>query len=83
MAKFPKYRDHEVIELNLREEVLRFACCDCGSVHKFLFGVKNRNNIQVRFVELKRVTAQLRRHDYGYLQQGKNAKYKMVKVKDG
>jgi hypothetical protein len=66
MSKYSKIKDYEPTYFDWRDTTLRFACCDCGLVHDWVF----RPNGAKSFVLLRRMnrsTAQLRRHGYGNL----------------
>ena len=92
MTKYEKMEDYEVTYFNTNKGLLRMACCDCGLVHTIgilMKGNKHENlagaklkkyEVGMVFVKEPKSTAQLRRHDYGYLQNpGKRDKYKLIK----
>lgn len=81
MSKYPKLNDGEGFTFDPTETYLRFACCDCGLVHEFAFDVKGKKELLMAMQRQKRATAQLRRHNYGFLQRPlKKGRYKLVKV---
>lgn len=71
MTKYPKMEDGTQFSLDMRNELWRFACCDCGLVHSMAFSVdeRDRGRLIMTIVREPRATAQLRRHAFGYLQQ--------------
>lgn len=81
MIKYPKLKDYAATTVDVqREELLELACCDCGLVHFIKLGIVEDGKVMIAFKSNKRATAQLRRHSYGDLQQGKSKTYKMVAV---
>jgi len=36
---FPEIGEGEAVEFNWRRRYLRFACCDCGLVHRIRFAI--------------------------------------------
>lgn len=92
MTKYPKLEDNEGIRINSNKDTLKIACCSCGMVHSHIFAIQGnkheklidvplrKHEIAVIFVGEPRATAQLRRHNYGYLQKPtKRDKYKLVR----
>lgn len=79
MTKYTKLANDEGYIIDSNEERLRLACCDCGMVHTYVFIMKGNKHEKLAGVSLKknevipiirsepRATAQLRRHEYGYL----------------
>ena len=76
MSKYDKIEDDMGFLVNTEKETLKLACCDCGMVHYVGITVKDDKNIMIGFKRDRRATAQLRRHGYGYLQQGRKG-YKL------
>lgn len=66
MTKYPKLKDGEGIEIE-NEQILKFACCDCGLVHDIGVAIEDNGKIGLAFKRNKRATGQLRRHHFGYL----------------
>lgn len=80
--KYKRRVDYEEFFVNYKEqEILRFACCDCGLVHSFAFHMYRGGKLGIATRREGRATAQLRRHKYGCLQQGSNGKYKLESIK--
>ena len=79
-GKYHKLNDGESFHLDLDNDNLRFACCDCGKVHKFTFKHIKNNIWDIAIFSFERATAQLRRHCYGDLQ-NPYGDYKLVKQK--
>jgi len=78
--QYPKVDDGEITEIRWRVQSLRFACCDCGLVHKFEFNVSGPGEIlEVTLYRKDRSTAALRRQKFGNLQTGKVKKWKMTR----
>jgi len=69
-TKFRKLKDFEEITIHYPDTLFHEACCDCGLVHYWAFHVYRGRTLGIAFKKDKRATAQLRRHKYGYLQQG-------------
>lgn len=80
MTKYPKFNDCEGVLLDPDEEYFRFACCDCGLVHTMAVVPEGDGKIGVAFKREPRATAQLRRHEFGYLQQGRGKSYAMSRT---
>jgi len=77
-AKYRKLEDFEEITLKYKDGILAFACCDCGLVHQIAFHVYRGGVLGMAHKRHSKATAQLRRHNYGNLQQGHSKlKYKM------
>ena len=68
--KYKRLKDYEGIEVNPDKEILKFACCDCGCVHKIALAKENNGNIGIALRRDNRATAQLRRYEFGYLHKG-------------
>lgn len=69
MSKYSKLKNGEGTRVDLDDEDLHFACCDCGLVHIIQFHHIQKNIWDIVFFRHKRATGQLRRHNFGYLQQ--------------
>lgn len=75
MSCYPKLKDYEGFEIDSKDTIIRFACCDCGLIHDMKIAVIGKRGIElvqkvgVAFKRFNRGTAQLRRHRYGNLQQ--------------
>jgi hypothetical protein len=44
---YQQLRDGDALELRPKGEILRFACCDCGLVHKMAFAIEKNGNIGI------------------------------------
>ena len=82
MARYPKLKNYEGFEINPEKETIRFACCDCGLVHDMGVAiVGNRaiggQKVQLTYRRCNRGTAQLRRHNFGNLQQKSVGRWRM------
>jgi len=91
VPKYPKIGDGDPVRLSIgkygkrtenlvdveAQDVLSFACCDCGMVHQFVPIRINSKEINVHIVRQDRSTAQLRRHRFGNLHDGVG-KWKIV-----
>ena len=80
MSKYPKLADYEGFLIDPKEEVIHFACCDCALVHVMALAHEDNGKIGVAFKRESRATAQLRRHEYGGLQQRRGGRYRMVRM---
>ena len=70
-SKFERLEDGQVYEINLKEQYLKYACCDCGMVHSIQFKVSdNGETLYYRFDQEPKATGQLRRHEFGNLHKG-------------
>ena len=68
MSKYEKLEDNEAYRFD-KDDILRFACCDCGMVHDFrVAGTKKY--VYFSATQRPRNTAQLRRNRYGNLHKG-------------
>lgn len=65
-SKYPRLTDGGAVELNAKDNILHFACCDCGLVHRIAFGVDGQE-VGIAMERDNRATAQLRRHKFGDL----------------
>lgn len=85
-GKYPKLKDYEGFFVNHKKgDRIYFACCDCGMVHCMGFaeeradgGKESKGHLGVAFRSEPRRTAQLRRHRFGNLQQGRGM-YRLVR----
>ena len=77
MNKYRKLEDYEGFVIDPGNETIRFACCDCGLVHDVALAHEGEGRIGMALRRHNRATAQLRRHRYGYLQQGRIKRYSM------
>ena len=72
---YPKLKDYEGFEFDSKDQIIRFACCDCGLIHDMKIAVIGKRGfelvrrVEIAFKRFNRGTAQLRRHQYGTLQQ--------------
>lgn len=57
---FPQRKPGEPVRLNWKNQVLRFACCDCALVHNIKFAVKGER-LTLRAYRNKRLTAHFRK----------------------
>ena len=70
MTEYIKRKDYEEFLVNYKEkQILRLACCDCGLVHSFAFHMYRGGKLGIATRRENRATAQLRRHNFGNLQQ--------------
>jgi len=77
MSKYPKLEDCGGVDIDIENEVLRFACCDCGLVHTIAFAMEDDDNLGVAFKREVKATAQLRRYKFGSLHND-NQKWELV-----
>ena len=83
MTNYIKRADYEEFLLNYKEhEILRLACCDCGLAHSFAFHKYKNGKLGIAAKRESRATAQLRRHNWGSLQQGNGGRYKLGRNED-
>ena len=69
-SRYPKLKDYEGFEIDPKTTMIRLACCDCGLVHDInITVIAEGEKVDVAFKRFNRGTAQLRRHQYGKLQQ--------------
>lgn len=57
-----------------KDDILRFACCDCGMVHDFRLA-QTRKYLYFSATQKPRSTSQLRRMKYGKLHKSKGKWY--------
>ena len=68
---YGKQKDPATFIINPEKETLKLACCDCGLTHFIgITYVEGTNKVAVTYKRDRRATGQLRRHKYGFLQQG-------------
>ena len=65
MSLYKQLEDYEPTFFDWRTSIFRFACCDCGLVHDFVFK-PNGAKSYVKFRRNNRSTGQLRRYKTGY-----------------
>ena len=58
--KYKQLNDFDGIELEL-PTIHKFACCDCGLIHKFAFAIEENGNLGIAFAKDNRATSQHRR----------------------
>jgi hypothetical protein len=75
-AAYRKLKNGEPIIIDLGKTIMSDACCDCGAVHIWQFRHIKGNTWEISWVKNKRATGQLRRHNYGVLQQEGKLKIK-------
>ena len=63
MSLYQQLEDYEKTFFDWRNMALRFACCDCGLVHDFVFR-PNGAKSYVIFTRNNRSTGQVRRYKY-------------------
>lgn len=78
--KYPKLEAGEAVRLDLDKDVVRFACCDCANVHTFELRHIKGHIWDFTISPERRRTGQLRRHNFGYLQQDGRLKTKPRRV---
>ena len=64
-SKYPKLEEGGAITIDLKNENLHLACCDCGLVHIIEFHHIKDNIWDFAFFRHNRATGQLRRHNFG------------------
>lgn len=69
MKKYDTVLDGESFEINIQENILYLACCDCGLVHKIEFKQLKENIISLTFVRESKETKQLRKYTFNILKQ--------------
>jgi hypothetical protein len=66
--KYPKIIDGEGVEINIKKnELLDFACCDCGLVHTFAFAIEGNGNLGLALQRNLEETENLRLREFGEL----------------
>ena len=78
MSKYIKMIDGGSKIIDTRGEIFKVGCCDCGLVHYMGITILDDARVRLQFEQDKYSTAQLRRHNYGELQQGKG-NYKITR----
>lgn len=66
-SKYSHWDQDEIVKINPKKDILKFACCDCGLVHDFNFEVDKKNIIRMTMDRNDRSTAQYRRHNFKYV----------------
>lgn len=77
MSKYPKLKDFEGFCIDPENQILHFACCDCGLVHRIGMAIVG-SSLEIAFQRHNRATAQLRRHKFGNLQNAEKS-YRIIK----
>ena len=80
MARYPKLKNYEGFDIDPKETIIRFACCDCGLVHDMrveIVSKKRVRRVQLTYRRCNRGTAQLRRHNFGNLQTKSIGRWRM------
>ena len=76
---YKKYHDGDFQIIDTKGEILKLACCDCGLVHFIGITIVDDSLVKVQFVQDKQASVQLRRHNYGFLQQREKDGYRMIR----
>ena len=79
MGKYKASGDDDIHVIDPGEQNIKFACCDCGSVHIFTFHIKEDGKIEVSIVADDRAAAQLRRAGDLHLIAGRHKIWKMIR----
>lgn len=79
MGKYKNSGDDDIHIIDPEKQNIKFACCDCGSVHSFIFDLKEDGLIEVNIRADDRAAAQLRRVGDLNLIAGKHKKWKMIR----
>lgn len=83
-SSYRMIEDDEVIIVDLNSPYAKIACCDCGLVHYWTFGLKagddGRILLQLYIDRAERPTAQLRRNGNCGLLRGDHKKWKMERI---
>jgi len=74
---YPMLEPNEPIKVPRGRNHANIACCDCGLVHTFVFNTKSA--VEIFILRNGRSTGQMRRNKRGYLLNGEDEKWKMVK----
>jgi len=82
MTKYKKYHDGDFQILDTKGDLLKLACCDCALVHYIGITIIDDSLVKLQFVQDRASTAQLRRRNYGFCQQGEK-NYRLVKRESG
>jgi hypothetical protein len=61
MSKYHVLQDGDGMEIESTGEVIRFACCDCGLVHRIALVIEENGKIGFSVKRDKRATGQKRR----------------------
>ena len=75
-SKYITMKDGEEHSINLTNEYVRYACCDCGMVHIINFSV-SEDKLSFTFTQDSRASGQMRRHRFGNLHEGVS-KWKLI-----
>jgi hypothetical protein len=79
VSKYEHIADYGEFELPTEDEVIFFACCDCGLVHTFVLAEEKRTGREsILIIRDNRRTAQLRRHEFGDLHRG-DGRWRLVR----
>lgn len=80
---YDRIEDEHVVVVDMDEPWIKVACCDCGLVHCWAFGLSERDGkliLEINIDRLERCTAQKRRHGNVDLMLGKEKDlYKLVR----
>ena len=80
MGKYKEASDHDIHTINPLTQNIKFACCDCGSVHYFTFEPREDGLMDVNIAKDQRATSQLRRFGQLHLLKSNVKNWKMVRI---
>ena len=79
---YQRIEDDEIVVVDMDEPFIKVACCDCGLIHSWSFGLsehEGRLKLEISIDRLERCTAQKRRGGKCDLITDEESKWKMVR----
>ena len=79
---YKRIEDDHIVVVDMKEPWIKVACCDCGLVHCWTFGLVERDgtlNLEINIDRLERCTAAKRRGGNCDLITDKETRWKLVR----
>jgi hypothetical protein len=79
---YRRIEDDEIVVVDMDEPWIKVACCDCGLIHSWTFGLtesEGRLKLEISIDRLERCTAQKRRGGNVDLITDEDSKWKLVR----
>jgi len=79
VGKYKQASDNDIHTIDPMTQNIKFACCDCGSVHFFTFEPREDGLLDVNIAADERATSQLRRYGKIHLLENSVKNWKMIR----
>lgn len=79
MSRYPRMKSGDKVFIRRGKEYFKVACCDCGLIHLMDVQLNRKKQFVLRFWRDSRSTAQIRRYNFGNLQQDRDTSWEMAR----